>query len=576
MLYFRMLIRWVIFILLLGLTAGCARRERVVARIGRGEVITLRAFKEDFSRGRSDKDVQSADLSLLRKHLERMIDKRLKLMAAYEMGLDRDSTLRAGINVLRERLLLQRLYDTEIVDRVVKESDIRDFYARTAKQVKIRRILFTVSPQAKPEEEEAVWKKAEGVLQRIRGGEDFAVLAKEVSEDNTSKGSGGMVGYISWTRSNDPVQRAAFSMGVGEVSGLVRNNLGYNIIKVEDIRENERQPYGEARDGIRRTLIGEKRDVIAEDAKAYWEKVREKSRIRFSEDGLNSLIDRMKSVSNQTRNVVLDSLENLTSEEKQVVLVQYLDGEMDVRAFQEKVKDFPAYAFVQVNDSEALKSTLERLLMADILSGLAVEKGLDKDASVVTGVERVREERMVALFDRRQLEDSVQPTDEEVRRYYEAHADEKYSEPEMVKVQEVMVQDQSLAEKIYRWAEGGRDFGQLALAYTERHGLKNKDGIMDYFPRGRWGAVGEKAFTLKKGEIAGPIPLVRQRGYSVIKLLDRKPPRVKPFEDVKEKVVRDLRTELKKERDAAWLAERRGEVPVQVYDHVLETAFHGY
>ena len=136
-----------------------------------------------------------------------------------------------------------------------------------------------------------------------------------------------------------------------------------------------------------------------------------------------------------------------------------------------------------------------------------------------------------------------------------------------------MLNDEALANNVADWARGGSDFTQLAREYTERPGYKEKDGILDYFRAGRWGAVGEKAFEMKVGEIAGPIPLDGNRGYSVIKLLDRKPPRIKAYEEVKSKVRSDLIIQIRKDREGTWLSQMREICGVYVFDKVLENAF---
>ena len=211
--------------------------------------------------------------------------------------------------------------------------------------------------------------------------------------------------------------------------------------------------------------------------------------------------------------------------------------------------------------------------MGEMLSDRAVKKGLDKDKVVVEGVRDVLEREMVRLMLQREVIGEINPSEDEIREYYEKKKEERYAEPEKVKVQEVMVGDEKLAGQIAEWAKSGRNFDQLVRKHTERTGFKEKNGILDYFSRGQWGAIGEKAFNLRVGEIAGPIPLRNKRGYSVIKLLERKSSRTKSFDDVRERVVRDLSNEIKKEREEKWLAEKRKEYSVYVYEEVIKRAF---
>ncbi|MFH1941049.1 MAG: peptidyl-prolyl cis-trans isomerase, partial [bacterium] len=137
----------------------------------------------------------------------------------------------------------------------------------------------------------------------------------------------------------------------------------------------------------------------------------------------------------------------------------------------------------------------------------------------------------------------------------------------------VMVKNRELAEKVTRLARAGENFDQLVQEYTLRPGYKQLNGIIDYFYKGQWAVLGEEAFKLQIGEISDPVEWSRDRGYSVIKLLDRKEGRIQPFEEVRDKVRRDYIDDVHKKREADWLAKRRGELRVKVDERVLGEAF---
>jgi len=570
-----MFIQGLLVVFFLKLFTGCAKKEPVVARIGRKEVITLMEFEEDFSKGKSRDALKSAGLTELKAHLDGMIARRIKVLAAYEEGLDDDSTVIASIEHQRQRFLLQRLYDTEIVDRFIHESDIREFYARMGKEVVIRTIFFKLSSMSKPEEEEEVRARADSVLQRIRAGEDFATLAIQFSEDKKFGRQGGLLGALSWTRSNDPIRNAVFSLDEGEVSDLVRSRSGYNIVKVEEIRDKGREPYGKVRDKIRRQLVRDNYKLLSDKAKVYWNEVMEKNRVQWREDELAALGDRMAGIIKKETDVPLDSLEILSQEGKEKILVQYLGGSVTTQEFLERMKMFNKSDRMMMSDPRMIKEKIERRLIADMLSEIAKKKGLDKDRVVVEGIRETLEQEMVRLLDEQIIDEEMQPTEEDIKNYYEKFKSTKYAEPEKVKVQEVFVGDEVIANSIVKWAKAGRDFSRLAQQYTERPGFKKKDGILDFFPRGRWGNLGVKAFELKAGEIAGAIPVKigDKQGYSVIKLLDKRPIKVKPLEDVRDKVSDELKNDNKKTSEKVWLAEQKKKFNVWVYEEVLKGAF---
>jgi peptidyl-prolyl cis-trans isomerase D len=89
-------------------------------------------------------------------------------------------------------------------------------------------ILFKVDDAAKEAE---IKSKAEAILKRAKAGESFAELAKKNSDDTGSASQGGLLGPFQRGQMVKEFEDAAFSLKVGEISGLVRSQYGFHIIK---------------------------------------------------------------------------------------------------------------------------------------------------------------------------------------------------------------------------------------------------------------------------------------------------------------------------------------------------------
>ncbi len=101
-------------------------------------------------------------------------------------------------------------------------------------EVHARHILFTVPPDADDKQRDAVRARAAAVLERLKKGEDFAAVAKEVSEDKANKDKGGDLGFIRRGHAEEAFENAAFGLQPGELSAVVETRYGFHIIKVDE------------------------------------------------------------------------------------------------------------------------------------------------------------------------------------------------------------------------------------------------------------------------------------------------------------------------------------------------------
>jgi len=111
--------------------------------------------------------------------------------------------------------------------------------AMSAERVRVFRILIRLSPQASDNERKRALKTALELKKRIDGGEDFAKVAKEESEDPESAARGGDIGYVLRGIAPPELEKAVFSMAVGETSAPILSEVGYNIVRVTEKRAAE-------------------------------------------------------------------------------------------------------------------------------------------------------------------------------------------------------------------------------------------------------------------------------------------------------------------------------------------------
>jgi peptidyl-prolyl cis-trans isomerase D len=142
----------------------------------------------------------------------------------------------------------------------VSDQQVQQYYLSHQKdyqvpeEVKVRHILIKVDAGADPKVDAAAKQKAEDLLKQIKGGADFAALAKANSDDPGSKEQGGELGMIQRGVTVPPFEKAAFALAPGQISDVIKTRFGYHILKVEEKQTAHLKPLDEVKAQIVATL----------------------------------------------------------------------------------------------------------------------------------------------------------------------------------------------------------------------------------------------------------------------------------------------------------------------------------
>lgn len=141
----------------------------------------------------------------------------------------------------------------------------------TPEQRQAAHILINVDPKASAAEQDAAKAKAEQLLAKVKQAPaSFADLAKQNSQDPGSAAKGGDLGFFGQGQMVKPFEEATFALKAGEISGLVKSDFGYHIIKLLAIKPAQTPAFDAVRDQIMAKLREQKAsDKFAELADKF-------------------------------------------------------------------------------------------------------------------------------------------------------------------------------------------------------------------------------------------------------------------------------------------------------------------
>lgn len=205
--------------------------------------------------------------------------------ALAEQGLDR-ATFRQQV---RRELETYQVLNYKVRGRVkLTDVDVRNYYQTHTQEfggeeeVKVRHIFLPLPEGASRPEEEKARSLGEKVLQRLKTGEDFGKVAREISKGPSAE-EGGDIGWLRRGTVQKQLEDAAFALQDGQISPVVRAGPGLHILKVEARRTGGGKSFDEAKEEIRTRLYEEQ---VGSYRQAYIEELKKGALIEVKMPGL--------------------------------------------------------------------------------------------------------------------------------------------------------------------------------------------------------------------------------------------------------------------------------------------------
>lgn len=192
----------------------------------------LRAFNKN-----NTGDVKNRSVAI-RNYLDLYIRSRLKVREALDRQLDTFPQMKAELANLRAQITENFMTDPELTDRMVAEA-----FQRSQKDIHAAHLFISFRDKNGFIDSVAAMRKRDEVVQRLNKGEDFGKLAREFSDDTTSRVNNGDLGFITVFSLPYEFETAIYNTPVGKYSDPVRSRGGYHIFK----KIGERKAVGKIR-----------------------------------------------------------------------------------------------------------------------------------------------------------------------------------------------------------------------------------------------------------------------------------------------------------------------------------------
>jgi hypothetical protein len=477
-----------------------------------------------------------------RKIVERLINTRLIILEARNIGLDETETMKAQIDGFAETLLIQQLVLNYVQDVEPDQAEVDTLYRQMSREVRLTTLVFKSQQEAGQ------------FIEQVNQGGDFGKLTAPLIEagriEQTSDEQ-----YVKLSDLLQQVAGAVYNMEVGSISRMYQTGADFIVFRLEDIRFVEDE-------AIKRQA----QQIILDQAK--------KKKARELSDGLFEkyvTLDEELFDSLDFENKTPADLKKMAQDDRSLAVLQ--DDPSITITVGDFVKELKSKYFHGMDNALKSKSintrkvvVLDNMVFHETALIEARRLGLDRTAEYSGEVEQFENSALFSVFVDKVIVPEVRISQEEVRSYYDEHLDE-FSSPVMVRMNSLIYRKTADAEDALAKLQKGADFKWVS-ANTVGLADKEKEDVLEF----------DNTLLSVNTLPAGLQELVRdpRRGdkvlygdpdgfYYVLILDEVYPPRAEPFTKKSEEIAKIIFNKKIKEVLDDWTAKLKEAYEIQLF-----------
>jgi len=374
-------------------------------------------------------------------------------------------------------------------------------------------------------------QEAKDVLEKVRNDEEFETLAKKFSIDSSAN-KGGDLGWFGKGAMVPEFEQATYALMLGQVSDVIKTNFGYHLIKLTGKRPAGVRTLDEVKDQIRAAILPTKQQEVFQKVKEDLKKI---STYSIREDVLMSL-GNIPSEGKRAKK------HNMVEREKKTHLASQALAEVNGTAitvgdFDRELKNLPEYLKATTNTPQGRREMLDTMIVRELILQQAKKDGLDRGSELEDKIEELKKRVIVEAFLKKKVEKQGTASNQELKKFYDQNKD-KFKAGEEIRASHILLKSEQEAESVLAKIKRGGKFEALAKQYSI-DSTASKGGDLGWFGKGKMVPDFEQAtFALKQGQVSGVIKT--NFGYHLIKLTGKRPPGIRPFDEVKDQIEASL------------------------------------
>jgi peptidyl-prolyl cis-trans isomerase SurA len=204
--------------------------------------------------------------------------------ATFKQALEQQGfTVEGYRKTLKKQILELKVVNTAVRSRVtVSDDEVKTYYKQNEKlvagdrQSHLRQILVAVPDRSSDDDVAGKKRVATKVMELARGGTSFVELAKQYSDDEGTKASGGDLGWVGKGVLVDALDEAMAQMEPGDVRGPIRTDRGWVVLQLVERKSGDLKPYEEIKEQLRKQLYDQQVDKAQQ---AWLRELRKKAHV---------------------------------------------------------------------------------------------------------------------------------------------------------------------------------------------------------------------------------------------------------------------------------------------------------